>query len=206
MGHGTTLTVNIPPERTGQMNASVAAVMAQVGRAINNTFHTRVAAVGAPPDSVSGPCIEGFATIKAAAEKVLPRFDYVMSREDMGEGQRIADYSIEFETRASPGVWKMLVKAGGDHSSSASNDLLRSHLGDPIAGDFPRDMHVGSRRIDVPQNTSLFWYANTSSSITAVRFNCLKAYAEPVTLRSFSLHARCVEWIDGCGLNTAELL
>ena len=38
VGHGGVLNMNIPPERTGRMNVSVVAVMADVGKAINDTF------------------------------------------------------------------------------------------------------------------------------------------------------------------------
>ena len=47
VGHGATLNMNIPPERTGQMNASVALVMRDVGKAINDTFRNSVVEVKA---------------------------------------------------------------------------------------------------------------------------------------------------------------
>ena len=65
VGHGSVLTANIPPERTGRMNASVAKVMAQVGAAINNTFHFRH--VGPKVTGRNGPCAAGFAEIRAPA-------------------------------------------------------------------------------------------------------------------------------------------
>lgn len=47
------------------MNASVAKVMAQVGAAINHTFHLRH--VGPKVTSRKGVCSEGFAEIRAPA-------------------------------------------------------------------------------------------------------------------------------------------
>ena len=46
------------------MNVSVAKVMAQVGAAINNTFHFRH--VGPKLTNLKGTCKEGFAEIRAA--------------------------------------------------------------------------------------------------------------------------------------------
>ena len=65
MGHGSVLTANIPPDRTGRMNASVAKVMAQVGAAINHTFHLRH--VGPKITSRKGACTASFAEIRAPA-------------------------------------------------------------------------------------------------------------------------------------------
>ncbi len=88
VGRGATLNMNIPPERTGQMNASVFQVMKDTGMAINDTFHNNVAIT----EAVSGECAAGVATlpIPAGAE-----FDYVVSAEDMTMGARFANYSIE---------------------------------------------------------------------------------------------------------------
>jgi hypothetical protein len=54
VGHGAVLNFNAPAERTGRMNASLAAAMAEAGAALNATFRAPpLAALGAP---ASGPC------------------------------------------------------------------------------------------------------------------------------------------------------
>lgn len=121
--------------------------------------------------------------------------------EDLSDGQRIANYTIEFERASEPGAWQMLVPAGGDQLHAAGNPSLaggdplhapaRSLLRDPVSGHFPRDQHVGHKRIDVPSVT-------LPADVSAVRFSCIRAYAEPVALRSFSLHQKCVEWEGAC--------
>ena len=129
-----------------------------------------------------------------------------MSMESLQRGQIIANYSVEYERASSPGVWEMLVQAGGDcgpHPGVSQHcygggGRLGAAAGDPVAGYFPRDQHVGSRRIDVPQNTST-WHAHGGRDVAAVRFSCLAAYADlPIELKSFSLHKKCFEW-EGCG-------
>ena len=208
VGHGSVLTANIPPERTGRMNVSVAKVMAQVGAAINNTFLFRH--VGPKASALKGKCIEGFAEIRASSGDSLD-FDYIMSMEEMENGQIIANYSVEYERVSTAGQWEMLVQGGGDCGSypgvsfhcygagaaATGNGQLRASLGDPVAGYFPRDQHVGFRRIDVPQNTSTY-HLHGGKDVAAVRFSCLGAYADmAIELASFSLHKKCFEW-EGC--------
>ena len=64
----------------------------------------RVAHEGTRLPEVRGPCVEGLATIAADAGSVLPLFDYIMTREDLEHGQRIANYSVEYQLRSRPGV------------------------------------------------------------------------------------------------------
>lgn len=131
-------------------------------------------------------------------------FDYIMSMENLENGQIIANYSVEYSRASSPGKWEMLVQAGGDcgpHPGVSQHCYggirLGTAVGDPVAGYFPRDQHIGSRRIDVPQNTST-WHSHGGKDVVAVRFNCLAAYGGlAIELRSFSLHKKCFEW-EGC--------
>ena len=136
-----------------------------------------------------------------------------MSMENLERGQIIANYSVEYTRVSSPDKWEMLVQAGGDcgpHPGVSQHCYGGSRLGatagDPVAGYFPRDQHVGSRRIDVPQNTST-WHSHGGKDVAAVRFNCLAAYGGglPIELKSFSLHKKCFEWegCDGITSNTA---
>ena len=100
VGRGAVLNMNIPPERTGRINASVVRVMAGAGAAINATFRVAVAALAAP---VSGDCTSDFARL------TLPRggamggaaFDYVVTMEDMAHGARVANYSVEYRAEGS---------------------------------------------------------------------------------------------------------
>ena len=131
--------MNIPPERTGRMNASVAKVMATAGAAINATFHHSVAEV----IDISGPCGPGVAelTVPAAAE-----FDYIMTMEDLSKGQRVANYSVSY-LAAGSSTWAPLVppvtKGGPDGG-----------LTDRPDGHDPRDSHIGHKRIDLPVITT----------------------------------------------------
>jgi hypothetical protein len=209
VGHGSVLTANIPPERTGRMNVSVAKVMEQVGAAINNTFRDQH--VGPKVTALKGKCVEGFAEVRANSGGSLV-FDYIMSMENLESGQIIANYSVEYERTSAPGKWEMLVQGGGDcgpypgvsqhcYGAGADGGRLGAGLGDPVAGYFPRDQHVGSRRIDVPENTST-WHLHAGNDVAAVRFSCLGAYADmPIELASFSLHKKCFDW-EGCGTVT----
>lgn len=156
------------------MNASVVAVMAEAGKAINDTFKQSVAATGA----VSGQCVEGVAELTVPADT---QFDYVMTMEDLTHGQRFGNYSIEFQ-RVGATVWETLVPA-----SQRSDGGLQ----DRPDGSDPRDSHIGHKRIDLPV---VMTQGPTAVKIAKVRLNCLRAIAEPVYVRSLSLHKKTVPW------------
>ena len=86
VGHGAVLNMNIPPDRTGKMNHSVAETMSQVGKAINDTFKFNHQGMS---KGASGGCGVGVTSVKVEGE-----FDYVMTMEDLSYGQLIANYSI----------------------------------------------------------------------------------------------------------------
>ena len=69
------LNMNIPPTKSGRLNASVVAVMAQAGMAINNTFHLNNAGAVA---KASGPCQHGVASLVPTGP-----FDYIVTQEDL---------------------------------------------------------------------------------------------------------------------------
>eukprot|EP00051_Salpingoeca_urceolata_P027593 m.482267 g.482267 ORF g.482267 m.482267 type:complete len:515 (+) comp22486_c0_seq1:4013-5557(+) len=175
VGRGAVMNMNIPPERTGRMNASVAQVMHDVGKAINDTFRQSVVQA----NDVSGPCKPGL--VEFQVPEGSASFDYVMAMEDLIQGQRIANYSVEFKRRGSD-AWEFLVPPVVPHNKS---------LGDRPDGHDPRDSHIGHKRIDVP-------VVNTTGvhnvHVKTVRFNCIRALAEPVYLRQFSLHKKTVPW------------
>merc|ERR1712187_977631 len=84
------------------MNASVATVMNEVGRALNATFGKNLVGIA----EVKATCKLGVATL------VLPEvgapFDYIVTMEDLKQGQRIANYSIDFQRKGSSS-WETLV-------------------------------------------------------------------------------------------------
>mmetsp|Transcript_15265 Transcript_15265/g.39253 ORF Transcript_15265/g.39253 Transcript_15265/m.39253 type:complete len:598 (+) Transcript_15265:41-1834(+) len=173
VGRGAVLNMNIPPERTGRMNASVKAVMAEAGKAINDTFRNSVVQV----DTVSGACTDGVVELTVPAGG---QFDYIMSMEDLTHGQRFGNYSVDFQ-RVGSSKWETLV--------SPSN--VTSALQDRPDGHDPRDSHIGHKRIDLPEVPTS---GPVAVQIAKVRLNCLRAIAEPVYVRSFSLHKKTVPW------------
>eukprot|EP00040_Diaphanoeca_grandis_P031044 m.184931 g.184931 ORF g.184931 m.184931 type:complete len:360 (+) comp32212_c0_seq9:8-1087(+) len=195
VGHGAVLNMNIPPTSTGKMNASVVAVMAEAGKAINDTFKLNSAGKVL---EVSAPCGVGVASVFPTGE-----FDYIVSAEDLRHGQRVGNYSIEFRRNGSQ-LWEMLVPPVVANTSRISKTLTTHtqtthHLGDRPDGHDPRDSHVGHKRIDVP------FQVTTSGAgavaIAEVRFNCISKVQsaerdDNVYLRQFSLHLRKVPWMD----------
>ena len=87
VGHGGVLNMNAAPAADGLLNASVVAVMHEVGKAINDTFHLNNAGSAS---MVSGACSKGVVTLDVQGE-----FDFIVTMEDLSKGQRIGNYSIE---------------------------------------------------------------------------------------------------------------
>eukprot|EP00035_Acanthoeca_spectabilis_P019488 m.426235 g.426235 ORF g.426235 m.426235 type:complete len:476 (-) comp16862_c0_seq31:140-1567(-) len=179
VGRGAVLNMNIPPERTGRMNVSVAGVMAEAGKAINDTFKQSVAAVG----SASGQCTDGVAEITVPAGV---QFDYIMTMEDLVHGQRFGNYSIDFQQVGSS-TWETLVPPANVSVSGSKSKGLQ----DRPDGHDPRDSHIGHKRIDLPVVATS---GPAAVAIAKVRLNCLRAIEEPVYVRSFSLHKKTVPW------------
>jgi len=178
VGRGAVLNMNIPPERTGQMNASVFEVMIDAGKAINATFHNAVVEV----KDISGPCTAG------VAELTLPEgaeFDYVMGMENLVYGQRVGNYSVEYQAVGSS-TWETLVPAVVPAVVPKAEQL-----GDRPDGNDPRDSHIGHKRIDLPVVPTS---GAAATKIGKVRLNCISAYDEPVYIRKFSLHKKTVPW------------
>jgi hypothetical protein len=186
VGRGAVLNMNIPPERTGQMNASVFDVMVEAGKALNNTFRASVASV----EDVTAQCTEGIAEVTVPAGS--DGFDYVMAMEDLVHGQRVGNYSVEYQAPGSS-TWEVLVPAVVPNGTAAALAVGGSGtgLGDRPDGHDPRDSHIGHKRIDLPVvQTS----GAAATKIAKVRLNCISAYAEPVYIRKFSLHKKTVPW------------
>jgi len=184
VGHGAVLNMNCPAERTGRMNASVAAVMAEAGLALNATFKAAPVAgflAGPQNTTVGGEPI----VIELPGGGGQP-FDYVVAMEDLRFGQRVANYTWEFQA------------VGGAEWLTLVPPVVRnaSRVGDRPDGHDPRDQYLGHKRIDVP-------VVNTSSAMSAggavvrvarVRFRVLRALAEPVFLRSATLRLKQAPW------------
>lgn len=176
VGHGAVLNMNIPPDRSGRMNASVAAVMRDVGDAMNATFGKHVAKV----EAVQRDCEA------SVVEMVLPEtgapFDYVVTMEDLSLGQRIANYSVEFQ-RDGRNDWEVLVPPLQPNETGNLHDRPDGHD--------CRDQYVGHKRIDLPQWPD----AQAPKEATKVRFTCLRGIrTDTVSIRSFSLHRKDVPW------------
>ena len=180
VGHGATLNFNCPADRSGRMNASLAAVMHEAGAALNATFR-------APP-------LVGAYNVTVACgtpvELALPGaggqpFDYIVTREDLLQGQRVANYSFEFQAVGSD-VWEVLVPPVVRNASAAG-------LGDRPDGNDPRDQYVGRKRIDLPV-VATGAAAGAPVRVARVRFNCLRALWDPIHLASLELRVKQVPW------------
>ena len=66
VGHGGVLNMNIAPDATGRLNASVVEVMEVAGKAINDTFHLND--VGSV-EGVSGACTDGVVVVQVSKAK-----------------------------------------------------------------------------------------------------------------------------------------
>jgi len=90
-----------------------------------DTFrHNNVAKV----TSVSAACPGPIAELTLPSNAV---FDYIVTQEDLGKGQRIANYSIEYQAHDGGNKWEILV--------SPSNKSDVDNLGDRPDGHDPRD-------------------------------------------------------------------
>jgi len=185
VGHGGVLNSNIAPQANGRLKDSVVTVMQQTGKALNDTFRLNHAG---KVTAVSGPCQHGVAVIQLAPG--VGRIDYIVTMEDLTQGQRIGNYSVEYQVRGSS-EWKILVPAvAATGNATATGGYGHGSYGDRPDGHDPRDQHVGHKRIDTPiVDTGTF-------ELGAVRFNCLKTIAgsESIFIRQFSLHKKIVPW------------
>ena len=134
-------------------------------------------------EAKSGPCTTGIAQI---AVQPGTEFDYIVSMEDMTQGARFANYSVEFQRVGSPS-WEVLVPP----VHAGSPDELQAR--DRPDGHDPRDSHIGHKRIDLPVVPAS---GADAIRIKAVRLNCIAAFEEPVHVRSFSLHKKTVPWSE----------
>jgi alpha-L-fucosidase len=177
VGHGAVLNFNCPAERTGRMNASLAAAMAEAGAALNATFR-------APPLAGLGPASTPCGT---PLELDLPGgggqpFDYVVTMEDLRFGQRVANYTFEYQAVGSA-VWEVLVPPVWANKTPPG-------VGDRPDGHDPRDQYIGRKRIDTPIAPT----GNGTVKVARVRFNCIRAMEDPVYLKSVELRQRKVSW------------
>ena len=187
--------MNIPPTATGRMNASVVAVMAEAGTAINNTFKLNDA----------GSVVGRHGECEAGVVSVIPTgpFDYIVTMEDLQYGQRIGNYSIDFR-RVGSETWEVLVPAVQPTPpppptiAGVAAPTAGPGLKDRPDGNDPRDSHVGHKRIDVPA-PGVKTSGADAINMAEIRFNCLSkvraaAPADQVYVRRFSLHKRDVPW------------
>lgn len=173
VGHGAVLNIDIPPDRTGRMNASVAAVMREVGAGLHATFGRHVAKA----EAVQAVC--GAGAVELELPSVGAAFDYVVTMEELSKGQRVANYSVEFQ-RAGSTAWEVLVPP-----------VKPKSLPDRPDGHDPRDQYVGHKRIDFPE-----WPDSKAPKETKkVRFTCHRSIRDlDIGIRSFALHKKDVPW------------
>merc|ERR1712050_732121 len=146
--------------------------MREVGAALNATFGKHVALAS----GVNSACSEGIAELKLP--KVGSAFDYVVTMEDLVHGQRIANYSVEFQRQGSR-VWEVLVPPVQKKKS----------LQDRPDGHDPRDQYVGHKRIDFPEGPD----KSAPMEVSKVRFTCIRSIRGlDIGIRSFALHKRDV--------------
>ena len=198
VGRGGVLNLNSPPTANGLYEPSVVKVMKDLGTAINDTFHKSVVATPFDQD-ISAPCTTGIVELDVPA---AAPFDYIMAMEDLSQGQRIANYSLDFQRVGSP-HWETLVPPvlanntitnAGSGSGTGSGIAHKANVRDRPDGHDPRDSFIGHKRIDIP-------VVDTHSiAVSRVRFNCLgllptvEANDAKVHLRSLSLHRKKVPW------------
>ena len=172
------------------MNASVVQVMRQVGQALKSQRHIQIESRGHDKlKHQSSQCIDGVATVA-----VTGQFDYIVTMEDLSQGQRIGNYSIDFRRHGST-KWEILVPP-----------VVPQHphnLGDRPDGHDPRDQYIGHKRIDLPlvKNSG-----EGAVPIAQVRLNCIQliqranAAHDPhyneteVHVRQMSLHLKKIPW------------
>lgn len=196
VGHGAVLNFNCPAERTGRMNASVALVMRDAGLALNATFKAAPVAGWAEGSGTVNTTV-GVPIVVELPGSGGEQFDYVVTLEDLRYGQRIANYTVEYQAVGSS-QWEVLVPPVIANKTAAGSASLggREQPGDRPDGHDPRDQYVGRKRIDTPVvNTSTAMSdGGPVVAVARVRFTCLRALEEPVFLSSFTLRLQQAPW------------
>jgi hypothetical protein len=215
VGHGGVLNMNIAPDATGRMNASVVEVMQTVGRALNDTFRDPNAkGLRGHSGPVSGPCKAGLVVLNVTGSD---GFDYIQTMEDLRLGQRIGNYSIDYRLHGSAD-WHVLVPPVQPANKTAVA-ARSAGFGDRPDGHDPRDQYIGHKRIDT---TDGMVGISSTRDVAQVRFNCLRLIPDQedngnyrrldedgdgagdptmppsapgfVNVRQMSLHRRVVPW------------
>jgi hypothetical protein len=149
--------------------------MREVGRALNATFKVAVA----KEEAKSAACGSGVVTLELPEAGSV--FNYIVTMEDLSLGQRISNYSIDFQRKGST-MWEVLVPP-----------VRRKKLAlkDRPDGHDPRDQYVGHKRIDYP----VWPDADAPKLARKVRFNCITSIQDhDVNIRSFALYKKDVPW------------
>jgi len=149
--------------------------MHDTGVALNATFR-------APPlaglAGVSTACAEPI-VLELPAPGGQP-FAYVVGMEDLSLGQRIANYTYEYQA-VGDSTWRTLVPPVVRNASAEG-------LSDRPDGNDPRDQYLGLRRIDIPVIDTV------AVRVARVRFRCLRALEEPIHMKSMELRQKIVPW------------
>ena len=107
-GLGAAFILNIPPDKTGQINASMAATVAELGAALSATYLSPVASLpgGGAPGTL--PACRNTSLIVELAPAGAA-FDQVVLTEGLeARGQIVTGFTLEVERAAAPNVWAPL--------------------------------------------------------------------------------------------------
>lgn len=191
VGHGAILNFNAPADRSGRMNASLAAVMHEAGRALNATFR-EAPMTGAYNVSIACEGVEGGSFVFDLPGDGGQAFDYVVTREDLLQGQRVANYSFDYQqVGGGGGEWQVLVPPVVKNSTAARG--VGGSAGDRPDGNDPRDQYIGRYRIDTPV-VNVSTSSGASVKVGKVRFNCWRSLYSPIHLVSIELRVKTVPW------------
>lgn len=128
-GQGAALILNIPPDHTGQINATFVAMMAEFGKALNDTYLAPIAAL---PAEVTSPTCGGLSITLPIPLGAAPFDQVVLSENFAPNGQVVAGFSLEVERAAQPGVWAPL--PGNRAKGSTVGARVTALLGAPLSG------------------------------------------------------------------------
>jgi alpha-L-fucosidase len=204
IGHGENGMVNIAPGRSGKLPDSYLPVMADVGKAIRDTFTTPLARLPATAANCSDP--NGIvlhmpnsenrsrenkrSENKSREDRSSPPsgFDFIETKEEVSKSQRILSYTIEYRTSSTPkDTWLTLVPAVKPSTAIAA--AAGTSLKDRPAGFDKRDQYIGFRRIDVPAIP-----VAETAAVTTIRFRCLGSIGDEIYLKSFAVYKKNTPW------------
>ena len=95
---------NIAPGRSGKLRESYVSVMADVGKAIRDTFAAPITSL----TSIAANCSDPNGVVLNLPGGFAEGFDYIETKEDLRRSQRIMNYSIEYRSADTSSGWHSL--------------------------------------------------------------------------------------------------